>query len=102
MNRGEMEMPEGGVENGGKGVTKEAKAPVVEDEELKQKAIERCQEQHRALIDCIDSGKFCWEEQRNFWSCYKKKRGGFRTKLHVWLGMPGTSSEEAIEEDADK
>ena len=87
-------------ENGQSGRGKEsALAPLAQDEELKQKAIQRCQDQHRALIDCIDSGKFCWDEQKAFWSCYKQKRGGFRTKLHVWFGMPGSSAETESNEE---
>lgn len=63
------------------------------DADLKQRAIDACQEEHRALIACYEARGFCWTEQKAFWRCYKEKRGFYRTKVHDWFGIDSSDQQ---------
>ena len=61
------------------------------DEELeqqKQLALEACAAENNKYLKCIENGGinllrsgFCYEDNQNFWKCYKEKRGFLSWKL---------------------
>eukprot|EP00943_MAST-04B_sp_MAST-4B-sp1_P005128 g5128.t1 len=55
------------------------------DQELerqKQAALDACSVEHHKYLKCVEAGGlnllssgFCYEDNKNFWKCYKEKRG---------------------------
>ena len=52
----------------------------------KQEALDACKEEHLALLRCMDVSRWCMEEDKAFWSCYREKRGQkqLQTKFGKW------------------
>ena len=70
-----------------------------EREREKQEAISQCQQEHDAMLQCMNragllkGNGLCLDEAKLFWKCFREKRGFMQVKLRKWLdeGRPPNS-----------
>ena len=60
--------------------SKTARAPL-----SKAEAISACKDQHAALLACLTKNRYCIEEDKAFWRCYKEHRGQLQLRPFQWL-----------------
>ncbi|KAK8830642.1 hypothetical protein WA577_004371 [Blastocystis sp. JDR] len=53
-------------------------------EEFKREALRKCNDLHKALLDCYEKKYFCGTVEKEFWDCYRKERGYKRSKVSAW------------------
>ena len=43
-------------------------------EEFKREALRKCNDLHKALLDCYEKKYFCGTVEKEFWDCYRRER----------------------------
>ncbi len=50
-------------------------------EEFKREALRKCNDLHKALLDCYEKKYFCGTVEKEFWDCYRKERARFTSEM---------------------